>query len=138
MTRAAYFDREKEAGQVYVHHQLPVGEAHLVDGTGTHDAGIGDDDVDPAELRHDAIKERLHRRFVGDIDGLCDDAAAGFLGQLVRYFLRLRELEIGDDNVGPFDGETTANGGAQTLGAAGDDSNTILKLAHSSFRLTSA
>jgi hypothetical protein len=84
------------------------------------DAGIVDEDVDPAELAPDALDHRGHRRFVGDIghDGYRPDAAASEIGD-GRIRLGLVAADHGDVGAGIRQAARHAEPDATV--AAGDD-----------------
>ena len=53
------------AHQVHVHHQLKVGDVHLGKGLVTQDAGVVDQNVDPAPGGHSLRHHGLHRGEIG-------------------------------------------------------------------------
>ena len=85
------FDRFPDAGEVDVDHVVPVSFAGLVQGlTTVSDSGVGDDDVEPAQLFDTAVHHGLECVVVTDVDLCGHDAAVepldqiGGLGQVVR------------------------------------------------------
>ena len=74
-------------------------------GYGGADAGVVDQHVDPAELRHGRVDQRLALRRVGDVGGHGDHPAAGGPDQL-GGLLELLDAAGAQDQVGARLGQT--------------------------------
>ena len=75
---------QKVAKQVDIHHQSPFFGRELVYCLGNEDAGVGDEDVEPAEFVHGSLYDPLDLRFVGDVHRHRDGAAIGLVFDLAR------------------------------------------------------
>jgi hypothetical protein len=87
---------QPHAGQVDVDHVLPEFLLHLVQRVaGVPDAGVGHDDVQPAQLRHPVVNRRLQRVVVAHVGLRGDDAPVQRLDLLdgLRQVLGRRHRE---------------------------------------------
>ena len=111
------------------HHRNTLGPGFLiavvVDRDAHRDAGIVDDDIEPAEMRGDGADDGVDVVAVGDIErpGFCA-AAAG--RDLVRNGLRAIGGIVGDGDVGAFGREHLRGGAAHAAGGAGDENGQSL------------
>ena len=118
--------REEHARDVDVHHLAPLVERDLLERPHRErgvEAGVVDEDVDPA-----AALERLRRHALGLLLGGDVDAEPDASFELGRRLLGPRE--IGDDDPRALTGETLGDRASDPLGAAGDDRNLAVEGSH--------
>ena len=65
------------AHQVHVHHQLKVGQFHLGEGFVTQDAGVVDQNIDPAPGLYRLLHHGLHGHKVGHRGAIGQGLATG-------------------------------------------------------------
>jgi hypothetical protein len=83
----------EDAVEVYGHHPPPVGEVvALQRHGGADDAGVVDQNVDPAQRRQQPVAARLDRGRVGDVHAL---------GQRAADRPKHRAVEVPQDQLGP-------------------------------------
>ena len=93
--------------------------AVIVDRDAHGDAGIVDDDIEPAEMRRDVVDDIGDVVAVGDIErpGFCRAAACC---DLAGDGLRGLGADIGDGDIGAVGREHKRRGAAHAAGGAGD------------------
>ena len=91
-----------------------------VAGRGRADAGVVDEHVDPSELGHRGVDERLALLGVGDVGGDRDDAAPGVAYEL-RGLLEPVDPSGAERHVGPGLGQGLGERDAEAAGGAGHD-----------------
>ncbi len=102
------FGDEHVAKEVDVHHELPFVCGEVPDRLGDKDAGIGNDDVQAAKSIDRCLNHRFHLRFVGDIDFDGDDTLSGSVGDDIGGLLSAFEIEISDNDIAAFFGQSLA------------------------------
>ena len=93
------------------------------------DAGVVDQHVDPAELRHRRVDERLALVGVGDVGGHGEHLAAGVPDQL-RGLLEAVGPPGAEHHVGPGLGQPLRERDAEPAGGAGDDGDLAVQPEH--------
>ena len=125
-------DRVPHAGQVDVDHVLPGLLAQFLGPAEADDAGVGDHDVEPAELGDPVVERRLQRVVVADVDLGGDDAPVERLDLLDRLLqvlpCRHRERDrvdlrrdVDGDDVGALLRQPDGVAAALTPGGPGDE-----------------
>jgi len=118
--RRGGLERAPHAREVDVDQPLPLLVGHLPEPAPVGDAGVGHDDVEPAE-RGDAIgHQRVELLLLAHVGDPGDDLATGALdpGDRLAHVLA---AEITRDDVVAVVGERDADGAAETLRGAGDE-----------------
>ena len=123
-----FFGGEEVAEQVDVHHGAPLLGGELGDFAGDQDAGVGHQDVQPAELLDRPGESGLDRGLVGDVHHDRQAAAAGFLHDQVGRGLRLLQLDVGHGDVAALVGQPQTDRLPKTLCAAGDERDVICRV----------
>ncbi|MGY3424823.1 hypothetical protein ACVWZW_005298 [Bradyrhizobium sp. F1.13.4] len=97
----------------------------VVDRDADGDAGIVDDDVEPAEMRSDVADHALDLAAVGNIElpGFRSSAACR---DLLRHGQRTLLVIVGDGNVGALSGEHACRRASHAAGGAGDENSQAL------------
>jgi hypothetical protein len=107
-----------------------------------HDTGVGDHDVQPAELGRSAADCRLHRGELTDV-GLHRDDPAAVLAHQRRGLLQVRErrplvrdglhrlADVDRDDVRPLLGEPDRLGASLPASGTGDEGHLAVYQAHS-------
>ena len=114
---------------VDVHSPLPVPEGELVQGAHRGDAGVGDQDVQPAVGEAHLFEGCLHLGFVGDIHAQPNGPAVAVgLVQLIGNGLAGRLVQVGDHHVGALGRQPAGDGLAYSVGAAGNQGDLALQL----------
>ncbi len=113
-------DRQGRAEHVRQHHRVPVLGRFLEESAGRPEAGVGEDDVDPAEPLDRRRGERLVLVPLGDVAGLDHDvvAAAEIGGKLVEGL-----LSAGREDEPVAVGEEALRGGGSDARAGSGDQN---------------
>jgi hypothetical protein len=114
---------------VDVEHRVDVGRRHVVKGAVADDAGVVDDDVDPAERRQGGVDDGLAAFGCGDRVGVGHGHAAGgldlgdhLLGRPRRGALAVDAApEIVDHDLGAPGGQQQGVGPAEPAAGAGHD-----------------
>ena len=125
---------EEAAVQVDRQHLLPVGELELVDRVDDLHAGVGDQDVQRAEVFHHLIGAGLDRRLVGDVHGDAERLAAG-LDDGRGGGLRRLPVDVADRHLGAFLGVELGDRLADAAGRAGDQGDLAVETVHGCFLL---
>jgi hypothetical protein len=128
-------------GEVHRDHVVPLLGGELGHRAGAADAGVGDDDIDLAELG-DRLRDRgLHRGAVADVGRDGERASPGLLDEL-RGLLQLVTLaeavrhrrdvaaQVGDHHIGAGVGQRHRVGATLPARPAGDERNTTVELSH--------
>ena len=108
-------------------HLLPLGEAELLDRLDDLDAGIGNEDIDLAELPDDLGDTAIDFRLVGDIHGHADRLAAG-VGDFLCRGLRAGQVEIGNRDRRAILRIDLGDALANAAGGAGDQGDLAFEL----------
>jgi hypothetical protein len=101
--------------------------AHLPEDLVAQDAGIGDHDVEPAELVDGALDQRLRRRRVADRGDLDDGPSAGG-GDRVDGLAGRRLVDVVDDDGGARRGERDRVRAPEAASAPGDDGDLAVEV----------
>src|SRR5581483_5290005 len=117
----------ERAVEIHLKDQVPVLLAHPQQEAVARDAGIVDEDVDPAPLLEDLVDHRLDVARVGDVHLEIERAAAELLDRGDGLF-GAPGIQIGDDDVGASLREGFGNGAADALRRAGDDGMLAVKV----------
>jgi len=125
---------QEGAVEVDREHLLPGLERHLVHRADHLHAGIADQDVDAAELAHDALHTGLHLRLAGDVHGDADGLAAG-IADLPGHRLGPFQVEVGDGDLGALAGEGQRDAAADAAGRTRDDGYLICHAHESVLRI---
>ena len=123
---------QEGAGEVGVDDAVPFLEIERVRGLADVDAGIVDEDVDPAELAADALDHARDRGLVGDVGGDRDrlDAAPRELGdRRVRFLL----VAPDDRDAGAGVRQPARHAEPDAAIAAGDDRDLAFEIEYSGF-----
>src|SRR5579883_279129 len=135
--------RQMEAGlQIDRERLLQHFRRHLVDRRPGIDAGIVDDDVEPAEARRCRLDDAKDGRAIADIEDKGARLAAR-RGDLPGNALRRLAAAIGDRNGGSRESEEPGDGGTDAASRAGDQRDLAVEakggdLRHSAPPLSSA
>src|SRR4029450_13456923 len=114
------------AGKVVAHHAVEALGAHGGGGRGELNAGVVEQAVDAAVLRHHPCDRFLYLRFPADVEGLrLAGAARRFDLALPRG--ELVELAAGDRDVRAERGDLVRRAAADAAAAAGDDDGLAFK-----------
>ena len=108
---------QEEAGVVDVGDEIEVLALHLGNGAGADHAGVGEHDIQAAELFHSLGHHVGDRLLVRHVDG----DGAGPLAHLPGYLLGQRRVHVSDDNGGAFLIQLLGDALAEALGRTGDD-----------------
>ena len=96
--------------------QVPVRLGGLQQRLRQRQAGVVDDEVDPAEGEHRGVDRGLHGGLVGDVGRDADrDVGVADLGG--RRACALSSVEVGDDDAGALGGEPRGDGLADARAA---------------------
>ena len=112
------------------HHRQPLGPglviAVVVDRDAHRDAGIVDDDIEPAEMRGDVVDDGVDVVAVGDVErpGFCGLPPLAAISAATACVASA--LIVGDGDVGAFGGEHPRGGAAHAAGGAGDENGQTL------------
>src|SRR5580692_4596034 len=63
--------KKKSAGQICLDHFVPMFKAHLFDGCAPRSASVVDENIDPSELRHRRVDNRLNVGGIFDVATQC-------------------------------------------------------------------
>jgi hypothetical protein len=113
-------------------HLLPVGEVEVDDRPDDLDAGIADQDVDPAVSRHGVGDTLLHGGLIRDVHGDRKGIRALCLDLSCRR-IRGIEIKIGDNWNAALFGEAQGDLLADATGRASDHCDFSVKTRHVSF-----
>ena len=119
-----------DALEVDVHDQVPVLLGHLEEQVVAGDAGVVDQDVDPAELVDDALHRGLRG---GGVDDVAADAdRAGTVGEVeaARGVGGGGLVEVEDRDRGALAGEALGDAEADASGCSGDDGDAAVEPTH--------
>ena len=116
---------EEIAENIDVHHRAPFLRVGLGDRLGDQDAGVGDNDVDMAEVPFRVDEQLLHFGFAGDVNLRADDARAGRLRDHGRRLLGALFVDVGDDDDAALVRQALADRPAETLRAARHDGDLV-------------
>ncbi len=119
---------EEGAGQVDRDDLLPVLVGHLGHGPVDRDAGVVDQDVDPAVLVDHLVQDPAAVVRAADVALVHGDPLAGEVGhgggeELLRGF---GAAPVARRDVGALAGQFTADGGADAAGPSGDQGHPVL------------
>ena len=102
-------------------HLLPIGEGKLLDRMHDLDAGIGDEDVDPAEGRDGLLDAGIDLLFVGDVHGDANSRLG--VAELLSRVGRAVAFEVGDRHAAAGLDVALGDRMADAAGGAGDEGN---------------
>ena len=88
------------------------------------DAGVVDQDVEPAEVRLGGLDHRAHVGGLADVDTQRPRRVADARGHVAA---RPRRLQVGDQHLRAFGDELARDAGAEARAAAGDDRHLVLQ-----------
>ena len=109
---------------------LDVGPLEVDEVAGQRDAGVVDDDVDPAELRDDGLGVGLEGRAVGDVEAVrADLPGAGTLHE-VHGLGQAGLVDVGEREKGALAGEVQGEGAADAGAGPGDDDDLVGQVLH--------
>ena len=108
---------QEPTGVIDVGNKIEVLLLHLGDGAGTDHPGVGQHNVQTAEVFHGLRHHVSHTLLVGHIDG----DKVGTLAQLSGHLLGQRLVHIGNDHGSAFLIHLLSNAPAKALGRAGDN-----------------
>ncbi len=118
---------QKRAGEVHIHHPLPLLEGEILKRGVELDAGVVHQDVQPAKLDHGSLKHAAHLLRIRHIRRHGDGpraAAPHFLGHFERLVWLAEEI---DDHVRSRMPKRDGDGPPDTRGGTGDEGGLALK-----------
>ena len=130
------------AGEVGVDDGVPLFVGELPESAPTQHSGVGNQNVEPAELLDAVDNQRSHRGVVADVDlprqrlaalGLNESHG---LGQIFRCRCDIgnrvgdRRADIADDDIGTLTGQSHRVGAALTARGSGDECDSSIQIGH--------
>ena len=90
------------------------------------DGGVGDGDIEAAELRHRLVDQRLDLGLIADVAVMKEGATAGRAHAFIAIYgqgrlFALLGVDVADQNLRALAGEQLGAGKADAAGGAGDD-----------------
>ena len=120
-------DQQEVADQIDFNHGPPPLDRELIHGIGEQNAGVRYGNVDTAKFLQRALNGSLHIGLDRNVDLYSNRAAIRSGDDFIRHLLRALQVEIRHHHMRAFDGQPMANRLAQSLRAAGYQSDFVFE-----------